>query len=122
MTDILVRGRDRHTDKRGLRSLRAGRTKWFWRGRKPRRIDEGRSGVYFVDQGHIYAWAVYEGYKHKSGSNLEGHHQSGGAIGVRGPARSLRPPIPVPPAELRGQWRWRYITPTLARQLRRSKA
>jgi hypothetical protein len=103
MTDILVRGKDRHTDKRGLRSLRARQTKWFWRGKKRRRIDEGRSRVYVVDQGRGYAWAVYEGYRQKSGPNLQGHHQSVGAIGVRGPARSLHPPIPVPPAELRGQ-------------------
>lgn len=122
MTDILVRGKDRHTDKRRLRSLRAGQKKWFWRGKKPRRIEEGVSRVYFVDQGSVYAWAVYFGYRHKSGPNLQGHHQSGGAIGVRGPATSLRPPVLVQPAELRGQWRWRYITPRLARQLRRSKA
>jgi hypothetical protein len=71
--DILVRGKDRHTDKRGLRSLRAGRTKWFWRGKKPRHAEDGRSRVYFVDQGQVYACALYAGYKWKSGPNLQGH-------------------------------------------------
>jgi hypothetical protein len=92
------------------------------RGKKPRRIDEDVSRVYFVDQERVYVWAVYFGYRHKSGPNLQGKHHSGGSIGVRGPARSLRPPIPVPSDELRGQWRWRYITPRLARRLRRTEA
>ena len=122
MTDILMRGRDRHTDKRGLLLARPGQTKWFWRGQKPRRIEKGVSRVYFVNQGHVYAWAVYCGYRHQSGPNLQGEHQSGGSLGVRGPARSLRPPVAVAAGELRGRWRWRYITPALARQLRRCKA
>jgi hypothetical protein len=112
-----MRGKDGHTDKRGLISTKAGQTKWFWRGKKPRRIEEGVSRVYFVDEGHVYAWAVYCGYRHMSGQNLQGQRQSGGSIGVRGPTRLLRPQVRVPSSELRGQWRWRYVTPALARRL-----
>jgi hypothetical protein len=113
-----MRGKDRHTDQKGLRSLRPGQTTWFWRGKKPQHVEDRQSRVYFVDRGRVYAWAKYEGYEDKSGPNLQGEHQSGGAIGIRGPVRFLRSPVSVSPRDLRGQWRWRYVTPALAPRLR----
>src|SRR5688572_28704203 len=121
MTDVLIRGKDRHTNKRRLLALKSGQTTSFWRGKKPRRVEEGLSRVYFVDQGRVYAWATYLEYRYKSGPNLQGEPQSGGALAVRGPTRAVRPSVPVPTGELRGRWRWRYVTPTMARRLRRSK-
>jgi hypothetical protein len=106
--DILFRGGDRITGKRDLKRLGQNEILSFWRGAKPRLTARG-DRVYFVDDGFVYAYGSYAGYRHRVGENRQGREQAGMAIDVAGPALFFRRRVRLDPGVLRGSWRWRYV-------------
>lgn len=85
----------------------------FWRGKKPTQaIDR----VYFVRDGFIIGWAKFSGYEYVETQTVQGRVQSGDAFIVKGPFKHLN--TRVSSKFLRGQWRWRYVTDDMMKDLK----
>jgi len=113
--DIIVRGGEKITSYKALRSLPKSEEFWIDRGKRPRieRIER----VYFYKNSEVVGYCMFSRYGPYDDTNVQGERQRGHAIWVRGPFIELPQAVCF---SLPGPWRWRYLdrVPHLLRILR----